>query len=456
VEAEAKLMRQLATVFLVVTLLAGCTLGPDYVRPQTPQHPAYHSDTPPGSSIADLPWWEIFSDPTLDDLIRTALDNNRNLRVSLARIEEARARLGVVRADLYPNIFYGANAGYADSTKVDNTTSAAAFADVSYIVDLWGRVRRSNEAALRDLLATEEAYGVVTITLVADVARAYFQLRGIDKRLDIAERTIETRQHSLDIVQVRFDAGMVSEVDVHQARIQLTGAQASVETFKRLRAQTENAISLLLGQPPMSIPRGLPIDDQIFPPEVPAGLPSELVERRPDIRRAEQLLAAQTARIGVAEAARFPSLTLSADLGVSVTNGLDAGFLSLGLDLFGPLFQAGKNKRRVEIEVARTEQLLAQYEQSILAAFREVEDAMVAVETFRAEHEILLTQVASAQAAVDLSWARYEEGITSFLEVLDIERSLFTSRLRATDAQESRYTSIVQLYRALGGGWSVE
>ncbi len=447
-------MRRLASIVLVAALLAaGCTLGPDYVRPPIPQHPAYHRDTPPGSSIADLPWWEIFSDPTLDELIRTALDNNRNLRVSVARIEEARARLGFVRADLYPSIVYGANANYADATTADNSTSAAAFADVAYIVDLWGRVRRSNEAALRALLATEEAYGVVTITLVADVARSYFQLRGIDKRLDISERTVETRQHSLDIVQTRYDAGMVSEVDVHQARIQLTGAQATVETFKRLRAQTENAISLLLGRPPMSIPRGLPIDDQVFPPEVPVGLPSELVERRPDIRQAEQLLAAQTASIGVAEAARFPSLTLSADLAVSVTDGLEAGFMSLGLDLFGPLYQAGRNKRRVEIEVARTEQLLAQYEQSILAAFREVEDAMVAVETFRAEHEILLAQVASAHAALDLSWARYEEGVTSFLEVLEIERSLFTSRLRTTDAQESRYTSIVQLYRALGGGW---
>jgi len=364
-------MRRLASIVLVAALpAAGCTLGPDYVRPQTPQHPAYHRDSPPGSSIADLPWWEIFSDPTLDELIRTALDNNRNLRTSLARIEEARARLGFVRADLYPSIVYGANASYSDATQGDRSTSAATFADVSYIVDLWGRVRRSNEAALRDLLATEEAYGVITITLVADVARSYFQLRGIDKRLDISERTVETRQRSLDIVQTRYDAGMVSEVDVHQARIQLTGAQATVETFKRLRAQTENAISLFLGRPPMSIPRGLPIDDQVFPPEVPAGLPSELVERRPDIRQAEQLLAAQTASIGVAEAARFPSLNLSANLAASVTNGLEAGFVSLGLDLFGPLYQAGKNKRRVEIEVARTEQLLAQYEQSILAAFR--------------------------------------------------------------------------------------
>jgi len=174
-------MRRLASIVLVAALATGCTLGPDYARPQTPQHPAY-------SSIADLPWWEIFSDPTLDELIRTALDNNRNLRASLARIEEARARLGVTRADLYPSIVYGANASYEDATRGDNSTSAAAFADVSYIVDLWGRVRRSNEASLRDLLATEEAYGVVTITLVADVASAYFQLRGIDKRLDISER----------------------------------------------------------------------------------------------------------------------------------------------------------------------------------------------------------------------------------------------------------------------------
>jgi len=450
-------IRWLILPVLVAITAIGCTLGPNYVRPSVPANEAFLHENPPGKSIADLGWWDIYHDETLKQLIHTALVNNRNLRVALARIDEARARLGVARADLYPLVGYGATAGYSETTRSDDSTvSAQSFADASYIVDLWGSVRRSNEAALRDLLATEEAYRAVTINLVADVGRSHFQLRGIDQRLEISERTVDTRRESLDIVEARYEAGMVSEVDVHQAEIQLNGAQATVETLRRARGQTENAISLLLGQPPMSIPRGLSLDESALPPAVPAGLPSELVQRRPDVRQAEELLAAQTARIGVAEAARFPSLTLTADLGAAVTDGLGSGFLGLGANLFGPLFESGRNKRRVEIEVARTEALLSQYEQAILSAFREVEDALVAVETFRAENRVRREQLDSANSAADLAWARYEEGLTSFLEVLDIERSRFSSELQASNARQAELESIVQLYQALGGGWSDE
>jgi multidrug efflux system outer membrane protein len=332
-------------------------------------------------------------------------------------------------------------------------------ADVFYEIDLWGRIRRSNEAAVQELLATEEAYRVVTITLVADVASLYLQLRDLDNRLEISERTLQVREESLDIIRTRFEAGMIPEVDVNQAEIQVFEAEASVEAFQRLRVQTENAINVLLGRTPRSIPRGLPLTEQIFPPEIPVGLPSELVQRRPDILQAERQLAAQTARIGVAEALKFPSLSLTGSAGVSddlTDGGVTTGFLSLGANLLGPLFNAGKNQRRVEIEQARTEQLLNRYEQTILTAFREVEDALVATYTYRAELEARQRQVEAARNAAELSWVRYEGGLTSYLEVLDLQRSQFSAELAASQTLELQLASIVELYKALGGGWPVE
>jgi multidrug efflux system outer membrane protein len=449
-------MRRAVLLFLALLLsTAGCTLGPDYVRPPVPDYPTYRNQQGlPGHSIADLAWWKIFNDPTLVRLIDTALANNLDLRAAMARIEEAQAQLDIARADLYPGAVYGINADHMTQTRLKGSSTATGFVNSSYIVDLWGQVRRSNEAALHQLLSTEYAYRTISISLVTQVAGAYFQLRSIDKRLLISEHTVETRRRSLDIVKTRYEAGMVSEVDFQQARIQLTNAEASVVSFRLARSQTENAISLLLGGPPVSIPRGRSIDAQVFPAKVPAGVPSELVERRPDVHQAEQLLAAQTARIGVAEANRFPSLTLSADLGGTVTNTINSAFATIGAGLLGPLFDAGRSKQRVAVEIARTNQLLAQYKQSILSAFREVEDALAAAQLHRERYEILQRQVAAAQAATNLTWARYEEGMTSFLEVLDIERSLFSSELGATDAQAQYINSIVQLYSALGGGWS--
>ncbi|MCL7990542.1 MAG: efflux transporter outer membrane subunit [marine benthic group bacterium] len=451
------------TASLLLTLATGgCKLGPDYVPPPVPVHETYREPVPPGESLANLPWWELFGDPVLRDLVQEALEQNRDLQVALARIAEARAQAGFTKADLYPRVNIGAGADLSESWTSDGssvpTRNVFLAADVFFEVDLWGKLRRSNEAAFQELLATEEAYRSVTITLVADVASLYLQLRDLDNRLRISERTLDARQEALEIIRVRFEAGVVPEVDLNQAEIQAYEAEASVESFRRLRTQTENAISVLLGRAPESIERGLALAEQELPPEIPVGLPSELLQRRPDVLQAERQLAAQTARIGVAEALKFPSLTLTGTGGVSddlTDGGLTTGILGLGAQLFGPLFNAGKNQRRVEIEQARTEQLLYTYEQSILTAFREVEDAIVATNTYRDEYEARQRQVESATSAAELSWVRYEGGLTSYLEVLDLQRSQFSAELAASQTLQLHLSSIVQLYKALGGGWTV-
>lgn len=446
----------LAGLALFVT---SCTMGPDFTRPPVTETETYREDSFTGdSSVANLPWWEMFGDTVLQGLIIEALDNNRDLRASMARIDEARAHLGIIRADLYPRVDYSGGGSY-DGTfgnnESDASGSGSAAIDVSYQVDLWGRVSRSNEAALQELFSTEEAYRGITIALVAEVASSYLLLRDIDNRLLVSEYTAEARRRSLDVIMAKYEAGIVAEVDVNQSEIQLADAEASVKNFERIRAQTENAISMLFSKPPMSIERGLSLDEQIFPPDIPVGLPSALLNRRPDLLEAERKLHAQTARIGVAEALKYPQLTLSSDLGAQFSS-LTTGFAGLGAQLFGPLFNAGANQRRVDVEVARTEQLLNRYEQSFYTALREVEDAMVAVKTYKEEYEIRSGQVNSAQSAADLSWVRYEGGMTSYLEVLDVQRSLFTAQLKTSETLQQQLSSIVKLYKALGGGWVPE
>ena len=450
-----------ALLGIVVMWATACTVGPNYQRPIVPEHGAYREDlvpadstmVPPVDSIADVAWWELFQDTVLQHLIDTALTNNQELDVALARIAEARANLGFSRADLYPEITAIGNAGLQLDTDGNASGDGLIAADASWQLDLWGRIRRSNEAALNELLATEEAYRAVTISLVADVASFYLLLRDLDNRQLIAEQTAETRRETLDIIRARFDAGAVSEVDLNQAEIQLYEARASVEVFRRGRAQTEHVISVLIGVPPMQIPRGEGLAQQVFPPELPLGLPSELVDRRPDVLEAERRLHAQTARIGVAEALKYPSLTLGATTGMSFGS-TTVGFLDAAADLFAPIFNAGRNQSRVDAEIARTEQALARYEQTILSAFREVEDAVVAIRTYQTEYENRLLQLEAARSASNLSWIRYEGGLTSYLEYLDLQRALFAAELQASETQQLRITSLVGLYKALGGGWN--
>ncbi len=447
-------MKRVLQALLVALLLAGCTMGPDYVRPPVPEPAGFREGLPSDSTVADVPWWEMFGDTVLVELIGTALGNNRDLLSTYARIEEARAQLGIVRADLYPRVDYGGEVGLNGNTVAEETTTdAVAALTASWQIDLWGRIRRSNEAALQELLATEEAYRGLTIALVAGVANSYLVLRDLDNRLAIAQQTVDTWRNSNEVIRIRFEAGMVSEVDVNQSDIQVAGAEVSVQSFIRLRAQTENALSVLLGSLPQDVPRGLALQHQVFAPEIPPGLPSTLLERRPDILQAERALHAQTARIGVAEALKFPQFNLLADLGAQFQD-TGAGFFGLTGQVLGPLFNSGANQRRVEVEEARTRQLVYRYEQTILNAYREVNDALVAVRTYEAEFAARNRQVAAATNAASLSWDRYEGGLTSYLEVLDLQRSLFSSQLQASETLQQRYAAMVRLYQALGGGWS--
>ncbi len=440
---------------VLILMLNACKMGPNYSRPPQISPQSFRSDFSESASIANTEWWGFFGDTVLLRLINTSLLNNRDLRTSMARMEEAGAELGIVRADLFPRINYGADGKGQVTTEgggIDG--SGAAVMNISYQVDLWGRIHRLNEAALEEYLSTEQAYRNVTLTVVAGIADAYLLLRDLDNRLLISEQTEVTWQSNLDIVTARQHAGIVSEVDVNQAIIQLTEAQASVQTFSRLRNHTENAISVLMGTPPQAIPRGLILTEQFISPDVPVGFPSELLDRRPDVMEVEQKLHAQMARIGAAEALLYPQLTITADLGASFANPV-IGFSALGAQLLGPLFNSGENKKRVQVEIARTEQLLNNYEQTYLLALQEVEDAMASVRTYEREYDIRERQMQAANTALELSWVRYQNGITSYLEVLDLQRSRFSSQLKASEALQLQLTSTVILYQALGGGWQI-
>ncbi len=456
-------MRRLICVLASASLLGACTLGPDFERPQIPVPDAYVEPVPSGETIANMPWWELFRDEQLRLLIDTALAENKDLGIALARINEARANLGFVRADQFPFVNGVGRAARGRQSReifpgADTDNDFLLGGDLSFEVDLWGRLRRSTESARAELLATEESYRNVTISLVANVASVYLLLRDLDERLEISENTVSTRLESLRIVEARFDKGTVPEIDVNQAEIEVAVAEVAVATFQRQIVQAENALRILLGRNPGPVVRGDALTAQVFPPEIPAGLPSEIVQRRPDVLTAEQQLAAQTARIGAAEALRFPSLTLTGFLGVESTdlsdlNSGDADLWSISADIFAPIFNSGKLKSNVEVERARTEQLLYNYEATVQQAFREVEDALVAIRTLRDEYAAQQRRVTAAQNAARLSRARYDGGVVDYLEVLDSERTRFNAELDQSATLQNYLNAIVLLYKALGGGW---
>ncbi|HAW52146.1 MAG TPA: hypothetical protein DCX54_07445 [Flavobacteriales bacterium] len=331
----------------ILMLMISCKLGEDYQRQELPRVDDYRNGRIDGESIANTAWWNLFEDSALTRLIETCLENNLDLNKAMARMNEARAAIDIVRSDLYPRINYSATATSSfntESTGAENQVFAGA--GISYQVDLWGRYRRLSEAALQDYLATEEGYRSLTIALVSQVAQAYMILRDLDNRLLIAEQTSKTWQENLNIVEARHKGGFVSEVDVNQSKIQLNEGETAVQNFIRLRTQTENALSILLGLPPQDIRRGKILFDQSLPFEVPTGLPSELLDRRPDVLLAERKLMAQTARYGASEALKYPSLTLSADMGYQFTDP-SFGLANLGADVLGPIFNNKANKRRI-------------------------------------------------------------------------------------------------------------
>lgn len=461
-----KLSTSRIATFSMMLVLSACAMGPDYEKPEVPVPDDFLEPTTAGASIANLKWWELFQSEELTHLIEMALGNNKEVAIAMARIEEARAALGFVRADQLPNLdgAAGANRGnFIPGTGLPGSIneSFVLAGNLSFELDLWGKLRRSTEAARAELLATVEARNVVTITLIADVASVYLLLLDLDERVRIAQRTMETRQNSLLIIQARFEKGTVALIDVNQAEIELADAAAQLAALKRENQRAENLLSVLLGQNPGTVIRTRGEEEKLLPPVIPAGLPSELLQRRPDIRQASQQLAAQTARIGVAEAQRFPSLSLTGTLGLASTE-LDDFFSSdnktwsLSANLLGPIFDAGRTKSQVEAERARTVQALKNYELTVLRAFQEVEDSLIDISTFREEAVARHRQVTAAHSALKLSFARYNGGVTSYLEVLEADRSLFRVELLASSTSRQQMVSIISLYKALGGGWLTE
>jgi multidrug efflux system outer membrane protein len=459
-------MRLLPLLFISLLVLAACAVGPDYERPEIDTPESFREPVDEGETYANASWWNVFQDDELNRLITIALEESKDLAIAAARVEEARARAGFVRGDYFPQVGASASAQRGNLTEAiipgfGIQENYGLSADLAWEIDLFGRIRRSSEAARAELLASEYTRRTVYIALIADVANAYFLVRDLDARLEIATRTLATRQDSTKLIFARFNRGITPMLDVNQAQIQEAQAAADLASFERQLIQAENLLSILLGRNPGHIPRGDALTAQILPPAVPPGLPSELLERRPDVLAAEQLLAAQVARIGAAQALRFPQLSLTGSAGLA-SNDLsdllssDSSIWNLGANLFQPLFTGGKNKQRVEIEKARAEQLLRQYELTILQSFREVEDALVAIRTYRDEAAAREMQTRAATNAAMLSRARYNGGVTSFLEVLDTERSLFQAELATSEVRRARLESIVSLYKALGGGWLPE
>jgi multidrug efflux system outer membrane protein len=451
--------------------LAGCTLGPDYARPPVETPAGWRLPPDAGESLAALPWWELFRDETLQGLIRIALEENKDLRLAVARIDDARAQVRITRADQFPQA--GANAQYGrirtsrlaglqripDDIPVEQDQWTVSL-QASYEIDLWGRLRRATEAARAQLLASEAAQRAVVITLVSAVAQSYFDLLDLDRELAITRQSTDSRREWFSLVKLRRDAGIASELDIWRAEEEVASTAAIVPDIERQIAQAENALSILLGRNPGAIPRGRLLADQVLPPAVPAGLPSELLERRPDIQQAEQQLVAANASIGVARAAYFPQISLTALLGVQTVQLADlvsvgsARFGTLGAQLTAPLFTGGRTAGLVAQAESQREQAVIAYQQAIQQAFREVDDALIAHQKAREVREVQERQVVAATRALELARLRYLNGLASYLDVLDALRQLFGAEIDLTRTRRLQLTAIVQLYRALGGGWT--
>src|SRR5437016_5129487 len=448
------------TLFLAL-LLTACAMGPDYTRPKVSAPESFRMAGKEGESIANLPWWELLKDEELQKLVRIALNENKDLKQAVASVEEYQARLYIARTDFAPQLSVSGNAPLAKMGGVGFPGFPSAFSyygqgSLSWEVDFWGRVRRENEAARADLFAREENRRAVVLQLVSGVAQSYFDLRQLDMQLDIAKRTLKSWEESVRLAQARLRQGLTNKLDADQFEAERANAAARTAELERLMVQKENELSVLLGRNPASVPRGRSLLEQALPSEVPPGLPSELLQRRPDILQVEQQLAAATARIGVAKAERFPKITLTGLLGVASPqlSSLGSGdFGVAGLGLTGPLFNAQILGFQQQAAEAQARQALAQYEQTILVAFREVEDALVAVRKTRDQTLAQEEQVTALRSALHLADLRYKGGLANYLDVLIAQRSLFDAELSLTATRRLHLVPIVQLYKALGGGW---
>ena len=481
-------MRRALLAALAAGLAGACAIGPSYHRPDvgTPttyrppsatadsMRPFYDSlrasrestvtePTIAIDSIANLDWFDLLQDPELRKLVETAIAQNRDVRVALATISEFRAQYGATRGALFPridlNAFGGTQKGvfgsFAVATKFDVLSATA---DLQWELDFWGRIRRATEAAKSDMLSREENQRAVVLTLVSDVATAYLELRELDVDLEISKRTLASNEETLRLARRRFEQGLISELDVRQFESEVASPAARVADFERQIVQKEDQISVLVGRNPGSVPRGRALTETLAPLSIPAGLPASLLDRRPDVRQAEQDLHAAMARIGAAKGELMPKFTLTGQYGTQSQDVNDLFNSNTEIyQLFGgvsmPLFTGGQVGKQVDVARARTEQARYRYEQTILLALQDVNDALVGVRATRDVTTAQERQTGALRAAYRLADERYQNGISNYLDVLDAQRNLFAAELSLASAQRQQMVAAVQLYKALGGGW---
>jgi multidrug efflux system outer membrane protein len=460
--------RKFSYVILALVLLGGCKVGPNYSRPAVSTPPAYRELAPDqqaqaASSLGDEKWWEVFQDQELQALIREALKENYDVRIAAERVLQAQAILGITRADQYPTLSAGASAANVRQprSKINEpfeTSPIQVSLSLAWQLDFWGQYRRATEAARAQLLSSEWGQKAVISTVVADVASAYFQLLELDLEMDISTHTLQSRQESVKLVRIRQTGGTGSLLDVRQSEELMYTAAAAIPDLERRIGQQENVISILLGRNPGAVPRARKLNDTAIAPSVPAGIPSSLLERRPDIQSAEQQLVAANARIGVAKAAFFPQIALTADAGyqssalTSLFTG-PAGFWSFGGSLVQPIFTGGKLRSNLHLTESQKQEAVLTYQQAIQQAFRDVSDSLIA---YRKNQEFREQQALLAAAALDatrLANVRYTGGVASYLEVLDTDTLAYDAEIELARALLDERLSLVQLYHALGGGW---
>jgi len=460
------------TTVLALALLAGCAVGPDYKRPPVAEPQVFRGQpAAEAASLADLPWWEAFQDPVLKDLIREALTSSYSVQLAAARVQEARAYVGEARAKFFPWVSYGfaaqdqkngiaAQLGLNSSGTSEPQQLYAGILAMSWELDIWGRIRRSTEAARANLFATEDAQRGVLLSLVGDLAQGYFELLALDVSLQIARSSTDAFQSTYNLFKDRLDYGVASQLQTSRAQGALGAAQATIPEIEAQITSKENQISILLGRVPGPIPRGTPMYDQPVTPTVPVGLPSALLERRPDLRQAEQELVRANARIGVAKAEFFPKLSLTSLLGTAspelaaVTSGASLVWAA-GASLAGPLFQGGRILENYRAHVALWEQARLQYEQAVLTALREVSDALTVLGKLSQAEAAQARAVKGLEDAVKHATDRYLYGLSSYYEVLESEQQLFPAQHVLAQIRRDRLLAYVRLYKALGGGWTL-
>ena len=465
-------MNRFVSLLLLLCLSCNYAAGQKYQRPQVQTPTTYRGDTatrPDPQTLANLKWFDVFKDEKLQDLINEALTHNYDLREAVARIDAARANLGITRSDQFPTI--GASADVLNQRqsrssafdipepiKRDRSFGSVLLNLLTYEIDIWGRLRKATAAARSDLLATEEARLAVITTLISDVATAYFSLRELDFELDISRRTLTSREESLRLIRLRQQRGVATLLDVRQAEELVYNATEVIPALEQSIQQTENLLSFLTGKNPSAIARGLSLTEQPMPPSVPAGLPSDLIERRPDIRAAENSLIAANARIGVAKAAFFPRISISAFLGyesgqITSLFSSSRSVWSVLPEVSQPIFTGGRLRSNVKLTQAQREFLLVDYQKTIQDAFREVSDALIAnqkIKDVRTQRALLVETLRDRSR---LSYLRYTGGVATLLEALDADRELFEAERSLAVARRDELLSVVQLYKALGGGW---